>query len=81
MVSRPTMPRVGAMDPELRNSPVIQELDEEPDLVLQHRPGEHVCYFNGRSYPHGEYVASGTQVLRCDSGVWIEAGPADPDNP
>lgn len=81
MVSRPTLIRVGAMDPELRNSPVAEELDEDSDVVRQQVPGEKLCYFNGASYQHGSYVASGAQVLRCERGVWVESGPADPDNP
>lgn len=81
MASRPTLPHVGAMDPELRNSPVAQELDEDSDVVRQQVPGERLCYFNGKSYAHGVYVTSGAQVLRCVYGVWIESGPADPDNP
>jgi hypothetical protein len=81
MTVRPKLPEVGAMDPELRNSPIAQELDEESDVVNQQVPGEPMCYFNGRAYPHGEYVSSGGQVLRCRYGVWIDAGSADPDNP
>ena len=31
-----------------------------------------VCYFNGRSYPLGEYVLSGDELLRCEErGVWV----------
>ncbi len=72
---------VGAMDPELQNSPIAEELDEESDTLQQQVPGEPVCYFNGRAFPNGEYVRSGGMLLKCRYGVWIECGPADPRNP
>ena len=73
--------QVGAQDPELPNSPIAEEVDEDTDVVRQQVPGEPVCYFNGAEYPHGTYVASGTTVLQCSYGVWIESGSADPANP
>jgi len=73
--------QVGAMDPELLNSPVAEEFDEDSDTILQLVPGEAVCHFNGQAFAHDEYVTSGSQVLRCRYGVWVEAGSADPDNP
>lgn len=78
---RPRFHEVGALDPELRNSPIAQELDEEVDTLRQQLPGEPVCYFNGRPFAHGRYVNSGGQVLCCRYGVWTDAGSADPDNP
>ena len=78
---RPRLHEVGALDPELRNSPIAQELDEDVDTLSQQVPGEPVCYFNGRSFANGRYISSGGQVLRCRYGVWIDAGSADPDNP
>lgn len=80
-MGRPHLPEVGALDPELRNSPVAQEFDEDVDTLRQQMPGEPVCYFNGRSFAHGRYVSSGGQVLHCHYGVWIDAGSADRDNP
>jgi hypothetical protein len=81
MSSRPKLPDVGAVDPELKTSPIAQEFDEDSDTLRQQVPGERVCYFNGRSYSHGVYVKSGTQVFKCQYGLWMEAGPGDPDNP
>ena len=81
MPVRPRLHEVGALDPELRNSPIAQEQDEDADTVSQQVPGNPVCYFNGRAFEHGRYVSSGGQVLRCRYGVWIDAGAADPDNP
>jgi len=72
---------VGAMDPELKNSPIAEEFDEEADTLRQQMPGEPVCFFNGRAYPNGKYVNSGGQVLMCRYGMWVEAGSADRNNP
>lgn len=77
----PSLPQVGAQDPELRNSPIADEEDEDTDVVRQQVPGEPVCYYNGAEYGHGSFVASGSQVFKCSYGVWIDAGSADPRNP
>ena len=34
-MGRPNLPEVGALDPELRNSPVAQELDEDVDIAVR----------------------------------------------
>lgn len=75
------LPQVGAMDPELQNSPFADELDEDTETVRQQMPGEPVCYFNGRAYANDELVCSGSRVLHCRYGVWVDAGSADSDNP
>lgn len=72
---------VGAPDPELQNSPIVEEGDEDLETIKQEVPGEPVCYFNGKSYSNDTYVKSGSVLLRCDYGVWMAAGPSDPDNP
>ncbi len=72
-----SLPQVGAQDPELRNSPIAEEEDEETDVVRQQLPGAAVCWFNGSEYAHDTYVTSGSQVLRCSYGVWVEAGSVD----
>jgi hypothetical protein len=71
---------VGAQDPELRNSPVADEEDEDTDVIRQQVPGEAVCWFNGTKYPDGTYVVSGSQLLQCSRGVWIESAASDPRN-
>ncbi len=81
MTQPPSVPQVGAQDPQLRNSPIAEEEDEDTDVVRQQLPGEPVCYFNGKAFPHGAYVASGPQLLKCSYGVWLDAGSSDPDNP
>jgi hypothetical protein len=72
---------VGAPDPELNTSPIAEEGDDDTEALRQLVPGEPVCYFNGKSFATGTYVKSGASVLKCDYGIWIPAGPADPDNP
>lgn len=72
---------VGAIDPELRTSPVAEELTEESETLRMEVPGGNVCYFNGEVFRSGEFVRSGTTILKCRDGLWIEAGPADPKNP
>lgn len=74
-------PNVGAPDPELKTSPIADENNDDTDSLKQQVPGETACYFNDNSYPHGTSVKSGTMILKCDYGIWIPAGPADPDNP
>ncbi len=75
------VPDVGAQDPTERNSPVAWEGSEETQFLRQEVTGEPVCYFNEQPFEHGAVVKSGTSILRCDHGIWIEAGPADSDNP
>jgi hypothetical protein len=72
---------VGAIDPELRTSPVAEELTEDSDTLRLEAPEVDVCYFNGEVFRSGELVRSGTMILKCHDGLWIEAGPADPKNP
>jgi hypothetical protein len=73
---------VGAQDPELKNSPVAGD-DEEPDAapLFDEASAAAVCYFNGEAFEPGTVVRSGTELLRCEFGVWIPVGGSDPDNP
>jgi hypothetical protein len=73
---------VGAPDPELKTSPILEELDEEFDVLTQEVEAHAVCWFNDVNYPDGDYVCSSSRILlRCDKGVWIRRGSCDPDNP
>ena len=81
MAEQKSYPDVGAPDPELENSPIADDTLEESEDLKQELPGEPVCLFNGTEYPNGTYVLSGTSLLRCDYGIWVPAGPSDPDNP
>jgi hypothetical protein len=79
----PNVPQVGAPDPELKNSPILDEFDEDieagsRELELQ----EGVCYFNGASYPLGTSVHSGSEVLECSAGgVWIRKAEREGPTP
>jgi len=71
-------PQVGAPDPELKNSPIFDEADDE-FLSLDAELEIGLCYFNDQSYQLGEYVCSGDELLRCESqGVWIREGSCHP---
>ncbi|MGW8310990.1 MAG: hypothetical protein ACWGNB_07990 [Thiogranum sp.] len=72
-------PQVGAPDPEAKNSPIFDEDDNEYlslDLELEAA----ACYFNGTPYRIGDYVCSGTELLRCEEkGVWVREGDCRPE--
>ena len=72
---------VGAPDPELNTSPIAEENDAEAEVLRLEVPGEPVCFFNNQSFPIGAHIKSGGSLLRCDYGIWVQAGSADPDNP
>lgn len=67
---------VGAPDPELKNSPVVDSELEEGEFFAIEREVE-VCYFNGVRFPSGDYVRSGDELLRCENGVWVRSGSLD----
>lgn len=68
---------VGAPDPELKTSPILEPGDEEL-YGVELEPG--ICYFNSVRYVSGQYVCSGDELLRCDaSGVWVRTGSCHPD--
>jgi hypothetical protein len=70
------LPQVGAPDPELWTSPIFDE-EDEASLDLELESG--VCYFNGVAFRIGEYVMSGSEILRCEGrGVWMREGEARP---
>ena len=39
MTQHTSIPQVGAQDPDLRNSPIADEEDEDTDVVRQQVPG------------------------------------------
>ena len=75
-VGTPDIEEVGAPAPYLETSPIVGEDGEvavEPNAVAA------VCSFNGRAYPLGSFVRSGSEVLRCEApGVWVRAGELRP---
>ena len=74
--------QVGEQDPELQNSPIVDESEDDVEYDLHEQLAEHsFCFFNNQRFPNGAYVSSGTIRLRCDRGVWVVSGSSDPDNP
>ena len=75
---KPSLPQVGAPDPELNTSPIIDESEYDetaasPDLELE----APACYFNGEPFALGACVRSGGEVLQCTArGVWLRKGEA-----
>jgi hypothetical protein len=69
-----THKQVGDQDPELKNSPIAVESDEESQLLREEIPGDAVCYFNGEEFSQYEVVQSGSLLLRCDRGIWVPLG-------
>jgi hypothetical protein len=74
-----SVPQVGAPDPEHQTSPIFDE-DDMDELSLDRELEAGACYFNGVSYPIGQYVRSGSELLHCEGrGVWVRAGELPPD--
>jgi len=72
--------QVGAPDPELKTSPIIDESEYDetaasPNLELE----APACYFNAEPFALGAYVQSGSEVLQCTArGVWLRKGEQRP---
>ena len=76
-----SMTQVGAPDPELTTSPIVEETDEDYEVAAQETEGLSSCYFNNTSYPSGTFVCSGSgELLRCEAGLWVREGTCDPEN-
>lgn|GEM_PF-1341331 len=73
--------QVGVQDPELRNSPVADESSDLEYDIHENVSGLTCCFFNEKSYPNGAFVCSGTDMLRCDRGVWEPAETSESDSP
>jgi hypothetical protein len=73
--------QVGAPDPELNTSPIMEDTDEEFEVLAQEVEELPICYFNNVSYPSETYVCSGSgELLQCKQGLWFRAGTCDPEN-
>ncbi|MHB1124502.1 MAG: hypothetical protein ACYC0T_17535 [Ramlibacter sp.] len=71
--------QVGAPDPERETSPILDE-DEMEDIEPA-GPGGY-CQFNGVLFRLGDYVLSGSELLRCETpGVWVREGELRTDRP
>jgi hypothetical protein len=69
------IPQVGAPDPERKNSPIFDEDDDEEIPSLDRELETGVCYFNDVPYAIGQFVRSGSELLRCEArGVWVREG-------
>ena len=70
--------QAGAPDPEHKTSPILDEVDEDLPVDIDVETG--VCYFNDAAYRLGDYVLSGSEMLRCEErGVWVREGEMRPD--
>lgn len=70
--------QVGAPDPALKTSPIFDEYDE---VSLDMEFEASACYFNNASYPIGQYVLSGSELLHCEErGVWVRRGEKRTDH-
>lgn len=82
MPERIHAPQVGSPDPEMKNSPLIEDTDYDYGLTAQtvaEIPAG--CMFNGAQFADGTYICSGDELLKCAQGAWLRMGSCDPDNP
>lgn len=77
-----TAPQVDVIDPERRNSPIQTDPEQSFELVREQIGDEPTgCYFNDVLYAEGTHVLSGSTYLRCERGIWVEAGTQVPVSP
>jgi hypothetical protein len=75
-----TLPQVGAPDPELKNSPIVDAGEYDPEEAPPLLEGEApFCYFNGEAFALGSIVRSGSDLLKCERGTWVCVGEQRPD--
>jgi len=79
MKSHVAIPNVGAIDPRLKTSPVAEEMADEAYTLAQQVTGASTCLFNGEEFQNGAFVRSGSAVLKCSNGLWVEVGEPDLD--
>ena len=76
------VPQVGAADPERRNSPIQTDPGQSFELLREQVGDEPAgCYFNDLWYEEGSHVLSGSTYLRCERGIWVDAGTQAPVSP
>ncbi|MEJ2692826.1 MAG: hypothetical protein P8166_07100 [Candidatus Thiodiazotropha sp.] len=78
MPKDPGRVQVGAPDPELNTSPILDG-EELEDYSQEAEEGDGFCYFNGQVFALGDYICSGNELLRCEGlGVWVREGSCFP---
>ena len=81
MKNEATAPHVGAPDPDLKTSPILEEYDEDAPVMVQEFDDLPVCWYNGASYPSGSMVRSGDgSLLRCEKGIWVRQDLPDTED-
>jgi len=72
-------PQVGTADPERKNSPVQTDPEQSFELLREQVGDEAAgCYFNDVEYAEGSHIMSGGTRLRCERGIWVDAGTEIP---
>jgi hypothetical protein len=76
MPVKESMPQVGAPDPELKNSPIVDHSEyDDRDGMSDVELESGACHFNGEAFDIGDCVRSGSDVLECaPRGVWVRKG-------
>jgi len=76
MPVKETLPQVGAPDPELNNSPIVDHSEyDDRDAMSDVELESGACYFNGAAFDIGDSVRCGSDVLECaPRGVWVRKG-------
>jgi len=78
-ISPTPIPHLGAQDPELPNSPIVDEWERDEEEPPLSESAQAVCYFNGAAFAVGALVRSGPELLRCaEGGVWVKVGEEPP---
>ncbi len=82
MTERIALSQVGAPDPELANSPILDEsADDEQSGSDVESVAFAACQFNSVDYADGSQICSGDELLQCSRGIWLRTGSCDQDNP
>jgi hypothetical protein len=75
-------PQVGVVDPQRRNSPLRTDPDQSFERMREQVGDEAAgCYFNDVHYEEDSFMRIGGTCLRCERGIWVEAGTTAPLSP
>ena len=70
--------RAGSRAEELARSP--RKKTRTPTSSASRYPARRCAASTAQEYKDGTYVVSGSQLLQCSRGVWIESAASDPRN-